>query len=195
MIVSESEEVAAIVEDLLVAARAESGELTISAEPIRLDQELRAMAEVCEVPVTLRRVESTTVVGDRVRIHQVVRNLTTNADRYGGDLVILEAYPDGNVAVLAVRDDGAGVPAERLDVVFTAFAKGHRDPGRTDSVGLGLTVSQNLARLMGGDVVYRRVDGWTSFELHLPLADDHLRGVNPDRALSLEERPTMPARH
>ena len=55
----------------------------------------------------------------------------------------------------------------------TAFGKAHADPNRTESVGLGLTVSRNLAQLMGGDVRYCRSDGWTCFELRLPIAPQH----------------------
>lgn len=167
LIVSESEEVAAIVEDLLVAARVDSGELSMATEPLRLDEELCAMVEVCEVDVEPVRVEPVTVVADRVRVHQIVRNLITNANRYGGPNVAVEVYGDGGSAILAVRDDGDGVPEDKLDLIFSAFGKAHQDPNRTESVGLGLTVSQNLARLMGGDVIYQRQDGWTSFELHL----------------------------
>lgn len=178
LIVSESEEVAAIVEDLLVAARVDSGELSMATETLRLDEELCAMVEVCEIDVEPIRVEPVTVVGDRVRIHQIVRNLITNADRYGGDAVAVEVYGDGTAAVLAVRDDGPGVPSDKLDLIFTAFGKAHQDNGRTESVGLGLTVSRNLAELMGGDVVYKRSDGWTSFELHLPQVKQ-LTGSQP----------------
>jgi len=168
LIVSESEEVASIVEDLLVAARVESGQLTMASIPLRLDEELCAMVEVCEIEVEPIRVEPVTVMGDPVRIHQIVRNLITNAGRYGGESVAVEVYGDGTSAVLAVKDNGPGVPADKLDLIFTAFGKTHNDPRRTESVGLGLTVSRNLARLMGGDVVYTRSEGWTSFELHLP---------------------------
>jgi signal transduction histidine kinase len=171
LIVSESEEVATIVEDLLVAARVESGELTMAAAPLRLDEELCAMVEVCEVEVQPLRVEPVTVIGDSTRIHQILRNLITNADRYGGTSIGVEVYADISRAVLAVRDNGDGVPDDKLDFIFAPFGKAHDDPGRTESVGLGLTVSRNLARLMGGDVVYQRTSGWTSFELHLPLAE------------------------
>jgi signal transduction histidine kinase len=168
LIVSESEEVASIVEDLLVAARVDSGQLTIVSEQLRLDEELCAIAAVCEVQVVPTRLEPVTVIGDRVRIHQILRNLITNAARYGGDTITVEVFRDRTAAVLAVKDDGEGVPEDELDLIFTAFGKAHHDPARTESVGLGLTVSRNLAQLMNGDVVYRRHEGWTSFELRLP---------------------------
>ena len=170
LIVRESEEVASIVEDLLVAARSESGELAIGCEVLRLDEEVSAVLEVCESNVKPVRLEPAAVVGDPVRIHQIVRNLITNAARYGGDAVTVEVMATSTHGVLSVGDDGPGVPEARLDRIFEAFGTAHQDPARTESVGLGLTVSRNLARLMGGDVTYRRSGNWTHFDLTLPLA-------------------------
>jgi signal transduction histidine kinase len=170
LIIRESEEVASIVEDLLVATRMDRGQMNIGSDPLRLDEELCAVVEVCEVDVEPLRVEPVTVIGDAIRIHQVIRNLITNADRYGGTNVTVSVFAENAVAILAVRDDGPGIPADKQDVIFAAFGKAHDNPGRTESVGLGLAVSRNLARMMGGDVIYRRCGEWTSFELQLPLA-------------------------
>lgn len=188
LIVSESEEVASIVEDLLVAARVDSGQLTMVSEQLRLDEELCAMAAVCEVEVKPTRIEPVTVMGDPVRIHQILRNLITNADRYGGDTITVEVYNNDATAVLAVKDDGEGVAADELDLIFTAFGKAHHDPHRTESVGLGLTVSRNLAQLMNGDVTYHRHNGWTSFELRLPR-------VPQSQIEPLESPDSSPAAH
>ena len=172
LIVRESEEVAAIVEDLLVAARIDRDELSIAHEWLRLDEELCQIAKVCEVEIQPARIEPVAVLGDPVRIHQIIRNLITNADRYGGDVVTVDVYNTESTAVLAVCDNGPGVPPDKIDLIFTAFGKAHSDPTRTESVGLGLTVSRNLARLMGGDVTYERCNEWTCFQLHLPVAPD-----------------------
>jgi signal transduction histidine kinase len=169
LIASESEDVAAIVEDLLVAARVESGQLSVAANDLMLDEELCAMVEACKVEVEPLRIEPVMVTGDAVRIHQIVRNLITNAHRYGGESIAVAVYAEDDTAVLAVLDDGDGVPDEKAECIFAPFGKAHDDPQRTESVGLGLAVSRNLARLMNGDVRYRKRDGWTSFELHLPL--------------------------
>jgi two-component system sensor histidine kinase MtrB len=169
LIVRESEEVASIVEDLLVASRIDRGQMNIASDPIRLDEELCAVVEVCEVDVKPTRIDPLIAAGDVVRVHQIIRNLITNADRYGGDQVAVSVFVEEEEAVVAVRDDGPGVPDDKRDLIFAAFGKAHDDPGRTESVGLGLAVSRNLARMMDGDVVYRRLGRWTSFELHLPL--------------------------
>lgn len=171
LIVRESEEVAAIVEDLLAATRMDRDELAMAEEALRLDEEVCAVVEVCEAEVTPVRVEPLVVLGDSVRIHQIVRNLLTNAQRYGGDIITVDVYAEDGEAVLSVQDNGPGVPPDKLDLVFTAFGKAHEDLNRTDSVGLGLAVSRNLARMMGGDVTHTRAESWTCFSLRLPLVD------------------------
>ncbi|MDX2343710.1 MAG: ATP-binding protein [Acidimicrobiia bacterium] len=77
-------------------------------------------------------------------------------------------------AILSVGDNGAGVPDDRLDVIFSAFGRAHRRTGQTDSVGHGLTVGRQLARMMGGDVTYHRKPNWTSFELRVPTSNADL---------------------
>jgi signal transduction histidine kinase len=56
--------------------------------------------------------------------------------------------------------------------MFDAFVSGHVPDGRPGSFGLGLSISRRLARAMGGDVRYDRVEGNTRFSLSLPLATD-----------------------
>ena len=180
LIIRESEEVASIVEDLLVATRMDREQMNMGSELLRLDEELCTVVEVCEVDVEPIRVEPITVIGDAIRIHQIIRNLITNADRYGGDNVTVSVFAEDAMAILAVRDDGPGIPPDKQDLIFAAFGKAHDNPDRTESVGLGLAVSRNLARMMGGDVVYKRSGEWTSFELQLPLATEMLRGGSAD---------------
>ena len=191
LIIRESEEVASIVEDLLVASRMDRGQMNMASDPLRLDEELCAVVEVCEIDVEPIRVEPLTVVGDSIRIHQIVRNLITNAARYGGGSVTVSVFAEDGQAVLAVRDDGPGVAEDKLDLIFTAFGKAHNDPCRTESVGLGLTVSRNLARMMNGDVIYRRLGEWTSFELRLPLVNSS-SAVTAADTNSLTERIAQP---
>jgi len=167
------------------------GQMNMASDPLRLDEELCAVVEVCEIDVEPIRVEPLTVVGDSIRIHQIVRNLITNAARYGGGSVTVSVFAEDGQAVLAVRDDGPGVAEDKLDLIFTAFGKAHNDPCRTESVGLGLTVSRNLARMMNGDVIYRRLGEWTSFELRLPLVNSS-SAVTAADTNSLTERIAQP---
>jgi signal transduction histidine kinase len=74
------------------------------------------------------------------------------------------------VAWLEVADDGEGIPEEDVVSVFQPYQRSHNAEGQPLSVGLGLTVSLKLARLMGGTLDYRNVEGWSVFRLELPIA-------------------------
>jgi signal transduction histidine kinase len=104
-------------------------------------------------------------------VRQVVRNLVVNAQRYGGSDIRIEISADSGEVTVAVCDDGPGVPPGKEDLIFEPYGRAHAHQSRTDSVGLGLSVSRELARMMGGDVVYQRAKDWTRFELTLPTHD------------------------
>ncbi len=174
LIARQSREVSHIIEDLLVSARAQETELTVRPEIFRLDQQVTRVIDDLPSEYTWRisglDLEATATFADPLRVRQIIRNLIVNSHRYGGENVYVTVRADGEEAVLRVSDDGPGVPPERRDEIFEAYRSVNTMPGRTAAIGLGLTVSRQLARLMGGDVVYRR-DELSAFELHLPLAN------------------------
>lgn len=171
LVAGQAHEMAAIVEDLLVAARAESGAIILELGEIDLGSEasqvIRALPEA-----TTRGLEvsgAARAQGDPRRVRQIVRNLVTNAFRYGGPEIAIRVGggPDG--AWLEVVDSGPGLPEDDRERIFEPYQRAeHTEVG---SVGLGLSVSRQLARLMGGDLTYR-VDGGSAFRLDLP-------GVSP----------------
>lgn len=172
IVFDESREVAAIVDDLLVAARAEAGELVVRSVDVDLVSEAaQAIAQLPGGAMSLRPSGPVRGRVDPVRFRQIVRNLYTNALRYGGPTVRVHVEPDGDRAVLRVVDDGPGIPPDRRDRIFEPFERS-RDAGAPGSVGLGLTVSRRLARLQGGDLTYRYAAGESIFELVVPAAGD-----------------------
>ncbi len=177
MIHRQSLEVANLVEDLLVAARADIGMVSVSVEQVDLLAELEAVAREAEkahnlVPGTIR-VFGDSVVGtaDPSRVRQVLRNLVSNAQRYGGQNVEARLFREGPVAVVEIADDGSGVPGNNPELIFEPYLSMHDRGTQPNSIGLGLAVSRTLARLMNGDVTYRRTEGWSMFRLELPAAD------------------------
>ncbi|HSK07439.1 MAG TPA: ATP-binding protein, partial [Acidimicrobiia bacterium] len=100
----------------------------------------------------------------------IIRNLVTNAIRYGGNQVHVE-YAESDVGVvLTVRDNGSEIPPTERERIFLPYFSAH-DPGALPSaVGLGLTVSRQLADMMGGRLAYSYDDGWSIFTLELPSA-------------------------
>ena len=172
VIADQAIDVGNIVEDLLVAARADIGKVSIYPESVDLGSEILAIVGALEAersrPVV---VKSTSMVrADPRRLRQILRNLVSNAHRYGGDEVLIEVRNGGSEVDLEVWDNGDGIPDSLRDRVFEPYETAHEAVGVTGSVGLGLTVSRQLARLMGGELTYDRIDDWSVFRLTLPQA-------------------------
>ncbi len=170
-IAREAADVEYLIEDLLVSARAEADSLRVAAVPVSLDAQVAQVIEGLDpgdtagIDVT---VEECRVVGDPARVRQIIRNLVTNAVRYGGPSIAVDVRGAGDLCHLTVADDGAGIaPADR-EHVFEPFKQA--DGGRhvAASVGLGLPISRLLAERMGGSLAYRFEDDLSLFDLTLP---------------------------
>jgi two-component system sensor histidine kinase MtrB len=171
LIAQQSREVAYIVEDLLVAARVEIETVSIDVQPVDLDAEVAATIKgwPSEFGEIAHRPSGAKVEADPTRFRQITRNLLTNAMRYGGDEVVVATHSNGDRGILQVRDNGPGVAPEDLERIFEPYERATDvEVVRPGSVGLGLHVSRQLARLMGGDLTCRREDDETVFELTLP---------------------------
>jgi signal transduction histidine kinase len=171
LIAEQSRDMADMVEDLLVAARAEIGSISVHPEVVYL----RAQAEAAVVALGSPGAKTFEVVGgpgkawaDPTRTRQIIRNLLTNAVRYGGDEVVVEATTDATNTALTVRDNGAPLARSQWETIFEPYERADDRGTTAGSVGLGLSVSRQLARLMGGDLVYRGDDRGSVFELTVP---------------------------
>ncbi len=169
MIASQSMDVAHIVEDLLVAARIDTGNITVIPEYMDVAAAL-APAVPDGVPCAVEPGLSSFT--DPYRFRQIVRNLVTNAIRYGGPNRQIEARSVENNIQIDVRDDGPGIPASMVDAVFQPYGRAPVSSPKRMSVGLGLAVSRELALLMGGTLEYLRDQGDTVFRLSLPGVHD-----------------------
>jgi signal transduction histidine kinase len=176
LVTGQAEEMSHIVDDLLVAARAEIGSVKLDLVDIDLAHELEVVIEsvgtrLDSVPDSLPDVRA-----DAARVRQILRNLLTNLDRYGGPHRRITGGAIGERAWLEVRDDGDGVPPDEADRIFEPYATAHS--GLAGSVGLGLTVARQLAELMDGSIRYRRDGRESVFRLELPRATADL-AINP----------------
>lgn len=172
MVAGGAEEATEIIDDLLTLSRIERGVLAVDREQFDL------AAEVAEALDRIRQTsgveaeleaEPGAVVADRLRVRQVLRNLVSNAAKYGGERVRVVVTYGKEAGVLAVEDDGAGIPVDLEGRIFEPFRHGGTSRQR-ESVGLGLWISRQLAQAMGGELAYGRQDGWTRFELMLLAA-------------------------
>ncbi|MGH8950412.1 MAG: ATP-binding protein [Acidimicrobiia bacterium] len=172
-IAREAFDLSGIIDDLLVAARIEIGKLEVTDVPTALRAQLAQVVEGWDSG-TIARIEikgdGPRASADPARVRQILRNLISNALRYGGEDIEVELGTDRDAVFLEVRDDGAGLPAEEWERIFEPYYRYHSESSQPGSVGLGLTVARGLAELMEGSLTYRRYDGQSIFTLRLPQA-------------------------
>lgn len=168
LIASQSQEVANIVDDLLTAARAEAGTIVIAPELLSARGIVGEVLASHSGRVDFSMDEDLDIWADGGRVRQILRNLLTNAERYGGNVVKIHLRKAGDRAQIEVRDNGEGVPRHLQDHVFEPYARAKNSATQPASVGLGLSVARQLAQLMDGDLKLGQVDGWTVFTLTLP---------------------------
>jgi signal transduction histidine kinase len=181
IIAVQSRELAELVEDLLVASRAEFGNLSIKPDRIDLraevDSVLRGIAESHPSSKRFAVVGSEIFAwADPLRCRQIIRNLVTNAIRYGGDRVAIMVQQHGGKAQILVADDGPGVRPAEAELIFERYYRSRQSPTQPGSVGIGLAVSRQLAEMMGGTLRYVGAADESRFELSLPMG-------SPDRPL------------
>ncbi len=173
LIAEQSTEVANIVEDLLVAARADTGAVTVEPHIVDVRAAVESIIQVLpeEQAARIRGVEGHAAGwADGIRLRQILRNLITNALRYGGERIEIVLLDEGERLRVEVEDDGPGIPEEARDRIFEPYQRAHEAPSQPASVGLGLTVSRRLARMMGGDLEYRHDGERSVFCLTVPAA-------------------------
>ncbi|MFL5756683.1 MAG: sensor histidine kinase [Chloroflexota bacterium] len=101
-----------------------------------------------------------TVVADPTYVEQVVRNLLSNAAKYGGaGRVEVRADHDGDEVLVRVLDEGPGFPEAEADRLFELFFRSSTTAARASGAGIGLFVASRLAKAMGGRIWARRRDG------------------------------------
>jgi signal transduction histidine kinase len=163
-------EAANIIADLLVAARADIGGVSVTHDAIDVELEIGRLLAVHRWDMGMSAVEDLPAVcADSGRIHQVLRNLVTNAARYGGPEQRIVCSVRSDRVAIEVRDDGEELSQTELNSLFEAYTRAHETAGITESVGLGLTVARHLAMAMGGSLVAFREGQETVFRLELPI--------------------------
>ena len=172
-----------LINDVLNFAKVHAGSVDIKREPVRLDTILETSHVLVEPQMKARNIayrfvaiDATCIaVGDSEKIEQVILNLLTNALKFtdpGGSITLSCESSDGR-ARIKVADTGRGIPPAKLESVFDPFVQLDRsaNPGSQHGVGLGLAISRELARAMGGELTAESEVGKGSvFTLALELS-------------------------
>ena len=183
-IAEQSTEMAFLIEDLLVAARSQTDTINVKRESIDVTDHVHLVRDTLlrsvdrSIDLSLADSGPFRAMGDALRFRQVVRNLLTNAFRYGGHNVGVEVRRAGRSIETIVWDDGEGVAPHLRDTIFTAYGRAHNSYSQPNSVGLGLTVARDLVQRMGGTITYDREGGRTLFTVTL---DEAAGGEHPDQ--------------
>jgi heavy metal sensor kinase len=190
-IVDEVERMSAIVENLLLLARADAEQIQVRRKRVSLDEivmqvyeQMEGLARRKQVSLDIAAMEEAAVSGDGLWLGQIITNLVNNALKYtpeGGAVTISltvcnEPTEDGPLtpmARVAIADTGPGIPAEHLPRIFDRFYR--VDSGRSrdaGGVGLGLNIAQWAAESHGGRIeVESEVGKGSVFSLLLPLIE------------------------
>ncbi|AOH86771.1 histidine kinase [Sphingomonas panacis] len=198
----------ALVDDILDVAKIETGNLSVEQAPFDLKEMLR---DVCRLWQEQARDKGLSfaldledaprgIEGDVARLRQIVFNLLSNAIKFtdAGTIrlaVTTDVDGTGERMRIAVSDNGIGIPADKLGMIFESFRQ--VDAGTTrrfGGTGLGLSICRNLARAMGGDVSVESVEGQGStFTVDLPwirvAAADHVAGTGSNGLLIVDRNP------
>ena len=164
-----------LVNDVLEISKIEAGMLELEYKPVQISKILTEMFNSLSLKASSKELNyqlhndippDLEILGDNVRIKQIVMNLLNNAIKFtpkndttaGSNTVSLhlgvESMGGQDNLVISVRDTGAGISREEIGVLFEEFSQTrsgkHQD--RTEGTGLGLALSWKLAQLMGGDI-------------------------------------------
>ena len=192
-----------VINDILDFSKIEAGKMELDLVPFALNDILagamrsvamRAHEKGLEIAYETEPDVPTHVIGDPVRLRQVLLNLLGNAIKFTGEgEIVLRAALEGSdsssgLVHFTVQDTGIGIPADKQDKVFGAFSQADGSTTRRfGGTGLGLSIARQLVRLMGGRIwVESQVGVGTTFHFTASLqptelpADDRAAGVLQD---------------
>ncbi len=174
--------------ELLDLSRLDAGHIDLEREPVSLAATARlvaddfgAVARQSRHELTVDVDEDAVALADEQRVVQILRNLVENAFVHtppGTQLRLRTGRNDG--VVVAVEDDGPGIPLEQRQQIFERFYRG--DGTRASGSGLGLAIALELAEAMGGTLEVESRPGRTVFSLALPAAGPDLSAAVPEPA-------------
>jgi signal transduction histidine kinase len=175
-----------LINDVLNFAKLDAGQVRYDLRTVPVDEALDALEPLVAPQVRARNLQylhapspvPLAVHADNDRLQQIVLNLLSNAIKFtrDGGTIAVDCEAAGDMVRIHVRDSGVGIAPDRARAIFEPFVQIDQSPKRPhEGVGLGLSISRDLARGMGGDLTVTSEPGRGSvFTVVLPRA-------NPDR--------------
>ena len=171
-----------IINDLLNYGQIEAGKLTYERKRVSLSDVIDAIVNMIAVQAGAKRItlargdcpSNVVAVGDRLKIEQIVLNLLSNAVKFTPEdgAITVDCTLQGDMTAVIVRDTGPGIPPDSLEQIFEPFVQlGRSLSSGHEGAGLGLAISRDLARAMGGDLTVSSSHGEGAvFTVTLPKA-------------------------
>jgi PAS domain S-box-containing protein len=191
-----------LINEVLDIARIESGRLSLSPEPVDVLEIVRHVVDLVSPLAAQRQISlvveqqpaiDASVLADRQRLNQILLNLLSNAVKYnraGGRVTLSFTQSSKQRTRIHVTDTGAGIPPEKLRLLFRPFERLGAETTGIEGTGLGLTLSRGLAEAMGGSLgVSSEVDRGSTFWVEL-LATDEAAARQDRASLTASLEPT-----
>ncbi|MGF6572631.1 multi-sensor hybrid histidine kinase [Paraburkholderia fungorum] len=171
-----------LINDILDLSKVEAGQVTVELETVSIDATLQSLEEMFKPLAGAKHLRLAfdrlpgapdTFVTDGQRVTQILRNLLSNAVKFTehGEVALAVAPAEDNMLRIDVRDSGIGIAADKLEMIFEAFQQADGSTSRQyGGSGLGLSISREFSRLLGGRItVASEVGKGSVFTLWLPL--------------------------
>ena len=207
LIARQAQHLTRLVDDLLDVSRISRGNVELKRGVVELAVVFRKALEMSQPLIESKRQvlqldvpeSGLALLADPVRLGQVISNVLTNAAKFTGTggAIAVRAWADGTDAVLTVSDTGIGMTPSELASVFDLFVQGQQGINRAEGgLGLGLTISRNLARLHGGSLqAESEGPGLGSvFTLRVPRYQEPVHAPDPAPALTPDAAQAAPRR-
>ncbi len=189
-----------IIDELLDAAKAESGEMTIVPAPFNLCELVEGSVELLAARAHAKSIEISCyispdlpdlIVGDAQRLRQVLLNMAGNAIKFtarGSVLLRVEKGAEDGAVAFSVADTGYGIPEDERETIFERFVQSSVTENQASGgTGLGLAISRHLVELMNGEITVESEEGRGTtfrFEICLPAALSHKKTADATKTLS-----------
>ena len=167
VVASQAEDASWIIEDLLVAHRGGEGSISVIPEDFDLTESVQLVLDGEAREIEMLVEEGLTVHADPRRTRQILRNLLSNAVRYGGSEILITAETEHDAVAITVCDTGRELTDDEQDRIFEPFST-TPEPSNPRSVGLGLSVARDLAAMMSGSLTYDHDGTYSRFTVKLP---------------------------
>ena len=175
-----------LINDILDLAKVDAGKMIFEQIPFKMSASIAAMVHLFETKIQeknlrlIKKYDSNiprVLVGDPVRLHQIILNLVSNAVKFTnkGEIIVsvkLLTEDEEKVTLeFAVSDTGIGVPADKIGDIFENFQQATSDTSRLyGGTGLGLAIAKQLVETQGGTIAVKsKIDVGTTFSVILPF--------------------------